>query len=166
MIKVTVDDRLLQRRFTRLAAFIGDRAVVNTKIAIRLYRDVQTNFQDEGVTVTGQRWPDLKLGYRVRVSGRGKRRTTTRQTDYKLLQDTGQLRQSFIFFADRDMAGTGAKRVAWSGKRRPWDLARIHQEGLGNMPQREMLPRKEKALEYAIAIYGDEISKSLRSEGY
>lgn len=144
----------LQRRFSQLAADLKDRRIPNKQISIDLYSFTMRNFQTEGVTVTGARWPELAAG--GRWVGSGPNRYFDRSA--KLLQDTGQLRNSFVPFSDNDMAGVGAQRMSRSDGA-PSDLAEIHQEGLGHMPQREMLPRRQSALEMAVKIYARWVQK-------
>jgi phage gpG-like protein len=84
---------------------------------------------------------------------------------FPILQDTGQLRESFHDFYDADVAGVGARSYVdkkRSGKRRaPTDLAAIHELGSGHVPARHMLPSRDQARDMAIRVYDWYIAREI-----
>jgi phage gpG-like protein len=92
-------------------------------------------------------WVDLVMGGRWK--GKGANRYF--QTDYRILQDTGALRQSFIPLHDENSTGVGAA----SGSEHA-DIAERHQFGdpSGNLPARPMLPEPDAAVRIVSKIYG------------
>jgi len=151
VIRVEVRDAQLQRRLTDLARYIADRNTPNKKASIDLYGFVARNFQQEGALVGG--WAPLAPST---VEDKAKH-------GYSLiLQNTGQLRQSFVPFSDKEQAGVGAQRLSGLSDGRPADLAAIHQEGAGRIPARPMLPSREQALEIGIRVYDLHIEQARR----
>lgn len=157
MIGVDVKATKVQQRLAKLALQIKDRRPINRKVSIALYAKVIRGFQTEGVAITGGRWAALAPATKRWKAKRGYR---------KILQNTGALRGSFTSFYDNDQAGVGAEQLLVSDietkKQRPPDLAKIHQEGRGNVPKREMLPRRTDALNIALKVYRLEIRKIAR----
>lgn len=149
MISVTIDTETLQRKLKELTARIKDPTPANRKAAVQLYAWVMRNFKDEG-GLTDKGWAPLAAGGRWTGKG-GKHRF---DFGARLLQDTGALRQSFEWFADKYRAGVGAKR--YSNPKRPnapEELAKIHQFGTSRIPARPMLPTRKQALEIGVTIY-------------
>ena len=121
---------------------------VNAKIATQLYGYVMNVFAAEGAFDGRARWAPLKAG--GRYSG-GKFRTA-----YKLLQDTGQLRQSYERLFSATEAGVGALASRPHG-----DLAPIHEYGnpSRNLPARPMLPSVDVLKATTLQIYGLEFER-------
>lgn len=95
-----------------------------SKIAVTLDRWVQSNIKTEGGKYGG--WKPFKAGGRYTGSGNNRRLDGSA----KLLRDTGRLASSFIPFSEKNDAGIGT------------DLpyAKAHDEGMGHIPQRKILP--------------------------
>ena len=135
---------------------VGDTTAVNRMIGAQYFAWVQDNFNSQGAK-GGQPWAPLKAGGRWK--GKGKNREF--QTDYKSLQDTGQLKSSFAPFADANQAGVGAR--ASFGV----DYATQHEEGnpARNLPQRKMLMTPAVGLKIATEIYTLRINKLAQQAG-
>lgn len=156
MISVTVDLRRTDAALSRFARSVQDRTTLHRQIAAQLYSWVIQNFEQQGAK--GERpWAPLKAGGRWK--GRGSNRYF--QTDYKILQDTGNLRQSFAPFSDNDSMGVGAR--ASFGV----DYAAVHEQGAPerNLPARPMLPPRDVALRIASDIYGLRLTKLASDAG-
>lgn len=150
MIETRVDARRIQARLAETARKVRDRAPINRKVSIALYNRVLRGFATEGVAIEGSRWRALKPATVKAKARKGYR---------KILQNTGALRGSFTSFYDNDIAGVGAQSLAGALDNRPADLAKIHQEGRGRVPKREMLPRRADATRIALTIYRKEVTK-------
>jgi phage gpG-like protein len=72
---------------------------------------------------------------------------------------TGNLRNSFAPFSDKDTAGVGAR--ASFGV----DYAAIHEEGTDKIPARPMLPPDDVAASYANRIYGMFVKTTVERTG-
>lgn len=99
-------------------------------IAVFLDQWVQRNFRSQGKNAHSSGWKPLKAG------GRWKGRGPTRRLDTsaKILQATGRLRMSFTPFSSEDNAGIGSEL----------SYSKPHEEGLGHLPQRRMLPTQRQ----------------------
>ena len=93
------------------------------RIAVYLDSWVQQNFRGQGSKVGN--WAPLKKSGRPLPNG-GFDQTAM------ILQDTGMLRASVQPFATNRNAGIGSEL----------DYSKKHDEGLGNVPQRRILPRE------------------------
>lgn len=124
-----------------------NRRTVHRQIGERLRGIVLRNFQYE--RNDGNKWAPLKPKTVKRKALDGYK---------KILQNTGQLRQSFDKVWDENKAGVGAK--GFVGGKRPFELAAIHEFGVPQkgIPARPMLPSKALALETAIKVYNKYIS--------
>lgn len=143
------------RKFAR-AMSPESRAIANRQAGVQLHSDVIRTFQAQGATFGRSRWAALKAGGRY-VNTKAKGKTRRFQTHYKILQDTGALRQSFVSLYDSSLAGVGAV----SAKEHA-DLAAAHQFGVPsrNLPARPMLPTEERAMEVVSLVYRRMIEKA------
>lgn len=143
-IKVTTKPSFAQvrNRISRARSNLQQTRTANARIAVFLDRWVQQNFRTEGGNVGG--WEPFAYGGRV-VSG-------GIDVSARLLQDTGRLRSSFVPFQSRTNAGIGS------------DLpySEVHEEGLGNVPQRRMLPREREVRRDVREIYENFVRVSTR----
>lgn len=164
--------------FRRLGLKLEDRRVPNRAVGAQFYAFVIKNFETEGGETREGHWKDLApstiLG-RYRASAGKKRRGTAKAglrlgltgrdiiglsgLQFRILQVTGHLRQSFAPFSDQDEAGVGAR--ASFGV----DYARVHEEGSDRVPQRKMLPDEEQALEIGVRVYGHYVDESIKESG-
>jgi phage gpG-like protein len=151
MLTVEVKAGEAQRKLKRLADTLSDRRQVNKALSVSLWNMVQRNFQTE--SHDGKPWEKLAPST-IRARERKQKKAISR---FKILQDTGALRQSFDFFSDNDLAGVGS--VASKGHA---DLSIIHELGL-RVPARPMLPARAKALAEALNIYGHFVERAVRS---
>lgn len=126
-------------RLQRLASKTSNRIGVNAVVAGKLWSMVMENFKSE--SHEGEPWEPL-------APSTIERRQTKRGGKVAILQDTGQLRQSFESFSNNDLAGVGSV-----SSRKHAELSEIHQEGLGNVPARPMLPSEKRAQAEAVKIY-------------
>ena len=136
----------VKRRVTKARSNLSETQQAHSRIAVFLDRWVQQNFRTEGRNVGG--WDPFAAGGRRLRSG-------DLDTSAKLLQDTGRLRASFVPFSSRRDAGIGS------------DLpySKPHEEGLGHLPMRRMLPKLEEVHEEVTEIYDNFVKISLRPVG-
>ena len=129
-------------RLDAAARDLRDRTAMNRRMAAALYATTMRNFQRQ--SADGEPWAPLKPATVKWKANRGYR---------MILQNTGALRQSFIPFHDRAIAGVGAQ-----SRGKP-DIAAIHQYGSrdGNIPARPMLPGEPVARSMAMKLYGTEV---------
>ena len=146
-----------QRALNKLARQLDDRRTVNLALSVKLQEMVFRNFDTEAHD--GTPWATLAPST---IRWKEKRGYS------KILQNTGALRASFLPFHDNDLAGVGAVSMKGGvpgdppGASRPADLAKIHEEGLGHVPARPMLPGRALALEEAVNIYGWFVERAVR----
>ena len=143
-------DKALRNVLVGLRRPLDNAERTNKKVAIQLYQYVMDVFAAEGAHDGRPAWAPLKAGGRY---SKGRFRTA-----YRLLQDTGQLRQSYEPIYDKTSAGVGS--VA---SRPHSDLAPIHEYGNPerNLPARPMLPSVEVLQSTVLTIYGLEFEKAL-----
>lgn len=136
----------VNRRLTRARSSLQHTESAHSRIAVFLDRWVQQNFRSEGRSVGG--WDPFAAGGRRLRSGE-------LDTSAKLLQDTGRLRASFVPFSSKRNAGIGS------------DLpySKPHEEGLGNLPVRRMLPKIDEVRDDVEEIYDNFVRTSLRPAG-
>lgn len=120
--------------------------------SVFLFKWVQNNFKTEGGK-TEKTWKDLKL--KGRWKGKGKNRYF--QTDYKILQDEGRLRQSFKPFFTKDNAGIGSEL--------PYSKTHEHGDKSKNIPQRRILPKRVEVMPDIYDIFNWFIDKVLKRNG-
>lgn len=147
-IKFTAKPTLAQvkQRIGRAREKLRHTEDAHARIAVFLDRWVQNNFRTEGGNVGG--WEPFAHGGRF-LRGGGI------DTSAKLLQDTGRLRASFVPFKSRGNAGIGS------------DLpySETHEEGLGNVPKRRMLPETRDVRKDVAEIYDNFVRISTRGIG-
>jgi len=142
---------------------VGDTTILNRQIGAKYFAWVEENFETQGAK-GGKPWAPLKAGGRWK--GKGKNRNF--QTDYRILQDTGNLKQSFAQFFDANQAGVGARASFFPSKEGgKGDYATAHEEGdpSRNLPQRKMLMTPAVGLKIATDIYTLRINKLAQAAG-
>lgn len=155
MFEIRVNATESLRRLQKFAATVSpeNRLLLNRKAAVVIYSDVIRTFDAQGATFGRPRWAPLKTTNKGGDTGRWKGRGASRrfETVYKLLQDTGALRASYLPLSDENVAGVGAVSL-----REHADLAPIHQFGAParGLPARPMLPTDERALAVVVDVYG------------
>lgn len=137
-------EKAVAERIERLAGRLKDLRTPNRAVAVQLYQWTIRNFDQEGGLLGG--WIPLRPAT-VRQKARiGKE---------KMLVRTGQLRNSLISFSSNDNAGIGSAL----------SYAKFHQFGAKNLPQREMLPRRETVNDIGLRVYDFYISQQVRQAG-
>ena len=131
-----------KRKVSRVLSTMNPRTA-NKAASVLLDRWVQTNFRLGGRLAGG--WKPFKRGGRIKKG----------QFDpsAKLLQDTGDLRKSFLPFF--------SSRAAGIGSRLPY--AKTHQRGTKNLPARRMLPKPMEVQGQLNRLYGKHVRTSLRA---
>lgn len=145
--EVTVKDDRLKKSSAKLAEArkkMNDLSNPISKSAIFLDQWVQRNFKGEGGKVGG--WVPFAPATLRMIELYDSKRSPA-----KLLQRTGNLRASFLPFTSKNRAGIGS------------DLpyAKTHEEGLGNVPERRMLPKYKEVIKDVNHIMRDHVKKSL-----
>ena len=97
-----------------------------TRASIFLDQWVQRNFKSEGGKVGG--WKPFAQSTLEHIA-----QTDPGRQPAKLLQRTGRLRSTFLPFASDDDAGIGSNLF----------YSKFHNEGLGRLPQRRLLPTRD-----------------------
>lgn len=128
-------------------AKLVDTDKVNRRLSVQLYGLAIRNFNTMGTAGGGKPWQPLKP---ATIAAKRKKGYSA-----KPLIKTGALRQSFMPFHDRRVAGVGSEM----------EIAAYHEEGTSVLPARPMLPTLEKAREYGIRIYDDFVLDSARKAG-
>ncbi|HKJ88814.1 MAG TPA: phage virion morphogenesis protein [Gammaproteobacteria bacterium] len=124
------------------------------QIGVFLDQWVQQNFRTEGAILEDGPWPPFAGGGRVVLTSGG----SFLDSSAKLLQDTGRLRASFAPFASARNAGIGSDVP----------YARAHHEGVGDLPERRLLPREDEVRQPIREIFDGHVEKALaryRSRG-
>ena len=122
----------------------------NMRVSAELYRKTMLNFEAEGGFFTAGGWKPLSPKYLKRKLAQG--------YSPKILHRTGNLRASFEAFADRRIAGVGA-RASYGV-----DYAAVHELGLGNMPRRRMLPTWADVKADIVPIYERAVEQYFKGE--
>lgn len=155
-VQVTVEpsSKELKRRHQERARELSALELPNAKAAIYLDRWVQINFRTEGGNVGG--WEPFANGgrpiYEPRRAAPGqKRKLVGIDTSAKLLQDTGNLRLSFLPFYNARTAGIGSELP----------YSKTHEEGADHVPQRRMLPKRAEVIKPIRQIYRDHVRRAL-----
>jgi phage gpG-like protein len=147
---VTVSPTLesLRNRNKRAVAALGNFKPAYQRIGVFLDQWVQQNFRQEGGVLSDGPWPPFARGGRVVMSAQG----TYLDTSAKLLQDTGRLRASFDPFVTKRNVGIGS------------DLpyARAHHEGIGDLPERRLLPEQHEVRRPVADIFNGHVRDGLR----
>lgn len=137
---------------SRAAAALANTEDANRAISIQYYGWTIRNFDAGGTNQTPPWVPlapstlkqKLRLGY----------------SPLPLLR-TGNLRQSFIGFYDKDKGGVGA-RASYFLKGRAFDYATAHQHGTETIPARPMLPTVDYARKTALDVYRLFVQRSMK----
>lgn len=122
---------------------LDESSAMYARISVWLDRWVQINFKTEGGNVG--RWLPFRAGGR-REAGGGL------DASAKLLQDSGRLRASFLPFHSRRNAGIGSDL----------DYSEVHNEGLGGLPQRRMLPKRVEVIDDVRKIIVQFVRKAIK----
>lgn len=148
-VKMHPDETVLSARLKRVSRAMGDLFPFHKRASIMLDAWVQRNFKTEGGNLTGGKWPAFAYGGRAVKKAKSNAVSIARSSQSlsgsyrgliyidgtaKLLQDTGDLRKSFAPFATAKDAGVGS----WLPYSKP------HNEGLGPLPKRRMLPSESE----------------------
>lgn len=150
IVKPTLEE--LRKRLAKKRAAVTNLRTPYARASVLLDQWVQRNFKTEGGKVGG--WAPFaknKDGIPY-VEVRDPQRAPA-----ALLQDTGRLLASFTPFASKDSAGIGT------------DLpyAKTHHEGLGNVPERQLIPDHNPAykevMRSAREIMADYNAEALRT---
>ncbi len=134
----------LLRRLERFRSRVQRPLEAHREISVAYYQFVIRNFQLEGRLTPGG-WKALRPATIKFKRKRGY---------LKKLVNTGQLKNSFVPFFNKDTAGV----------RSDLDYAADHQFGVPerNLPARPMLPNQKQSAEIAIKIYRKYIDKQVR----
>lgn len=154
-VKVTIRPKVTLNRKTQLAlenlaSKMKHPESANLQVSTYLMRWVNENFRTEGKLVGG--WEPFKQGGR-RLKGGFIDKTA------KLLDDTGQLRASYLPFYNRVNAGVGSELP----------YAEYHQRGTSRgLPSRSMIPKQNDPLvtEKILKIYEVYVLRSGQSLGF
>jgi len=144
LISAQINDRqvaALNRRLDRFADAMKDPTPANREASIAMYGFLIRNFDRAGGLQGG--WTPLSPKTVKEKARIGKERMLVR---------SGALRSSFLPFHSRENAGVGSEL----------EYSKYHQEGTVHIPQREMLPRREKVLEIGLKVYGNYVARESR----
>lgn len=147
--KVTAKNDSLNKAKAKLAEArkqMVDLSNPISKAAVFLDQWVQRNFKGEGAKVGGWapfapatlRWIELY---------------DPERSPAKLLQKTSYLKTSFLPFTSKNQAGIGSD-VPYS---------KTHNEGLGHVPERRMLPKYKEVIKDVNRIMRNHVKESLRA---
>lgn len=129
--QIDILKKRLQKKFKNLTYF----RPLNKQISILFEKWVLRNFKEQGRVRAKPKWAPLKAGGRWKRLPKGSRKFDRRA---KVMQDTGNLKQSFFpGYSDRYKArvSTGVPYAAQ------------HHFGLRGLPERQLVPRKEQVIE-------------------
>lgn len=121
--------------------------LAHKKISIYLDQWTKRNMKSEGGLLSDGAWKPFKAG--------GRRKGGSIDTSAKLLQDTGTLRLSLLPFHNRKTAGIGSSLK----------YAKTHELGLGNVPQRRLLPRDSEVRVGVRDIFKAHVKDSIGGSG-
>lgn len=138
---ITVDIAAVSRMLKSLLQKIGQRQQANRQVSIQMQAFVFRNFQSEGKLVGG--WASLAQSTIAWKRRHGYAR---------MLQNTGETRNSFTGFYSNDNAGVGS----------PLARARWLHEGTGRMPARALLPDRKQVQEIGMKVYEDFIARRIK----
>lgn len=157
-LEITVDLRDADKKLRAFSAQVKKRERINRMIAVQLRNIVMNNFKTE--SNSGIKWARLKAGGRWRTFSGAKGRKRSLDTSARILQDTGNLRNSFIELYTKDLTGVGARAAAGV------NYAIVHEKGSQkkNIPARPMLPTAKQVSDTALRIYSYEVDRVARAE--
>ena len=133
---------------------MGQTETVNRQISVQFYGWVIRNFEAAG----GMQTPPWKA-----LSPRTIREKKRLGYSSQPLLRTGNLRNSFLSFADKEVAGVGARASFFfrgDGKK-PFDYAVAHQQGTASIPARPMLPPEHYVREIALKAYENFVARAV-----
>jgi phage virion morphogenesis protein len=138
----------LQFKFNRLASKIENRRPLMKRIGVVLEQEVATNFKNQAFE--SKPWEPLAPStLDARRTGRG-----ASESEGRILQDTGLLRESIAFQSDNDTVRIGT----------PVEYAPRHQFGIG-VPERKFITSKERGLKIAVDVTEEYIEESIKGSG-
>lgn len=133
----------LQQKFTALAGNVKNLRGLMGRIGVDLLNEVSENFKNEGNE--GDHWTPLTAATIAR------RRNKAKET-IRILQNTGDLRRSFVPDADDSTVRVGS----------PVIYSIFHEEGTDRIPQRKMLPTQKRGLEIALDVTERYVDEKIR----
>jgi len=140
----TTGEKRLQRKFTSLAKGMKNRKPLFKGIGVELINEIGRTFKSQ--TWEGTHWIDIK------PATKASRRRGEGVGSPQILIDTSTLRNSFDVEATNNQVRVGSPlflRKKDTGKVVE-NYGEIHEKGLGNVPQRRMIPSLKRGLEIAI----------------
>lgn len=129
------------RRLERFASAMHDQTPANREASIAMLGYTYRNFDRQGALQGG--WKPLAPSTVKQKQRIGKEQPLVR---------SGHMRAGFTSFYSRDNAGVG-NEVSYS---------RFHHEGTRPMPQRLLLPTREKVLDIGLKVYGNYVAREAR----
>jgi phage gpG-like protein len=147
-VSVTPPLAELRRRHQQALDELKDFRPAYRKIGVFLDQWVQQNFRSEGGILEDGPWAPFARGGRQVMSSSG----AYLDTNAKLLQDTGRLRSSFDPFVTRRNVGIGSDVP----------YARTHHEGIGDVPERRLLPKEGEVRQPIREIFDGHVETSLQ----
>ena len=163
-LSITVNLNGLDKKLRDFASDLKDREPTNRQVSVRLMSLVMKNFSSQ--SNDGNKWAPFKLGGRyissTKVTKRRKKKDEGKRfldKSAKLLQDTGNLRQSFLGLYSKDIAGVGAKASAGV------NYAIVHEKGSTKikLPARPMLPTDKQLQQEFVNVYTSKIRRAERA---
>lgn len=144
LVSVTLNEQqraAVERRLERFAVALTDPTPANREASIAMYGFTLRNFDRQGGLQGG--WAPLAPSTIRQKQRIGKETPLVR---------SGALRASFTSFYSRDNAGVG-NELSYS---------KFHQDGTARMPQRELMPQRDKVLEIGLKVYGNYVQREAR----
>lgn len=163
-LSITVNLNGVDKNLRWFASDLKNGERTNRQVSVRLMSLVMKNFSSQ--SNDGVKWAPFKLGGRyissTKVTKRRKKKDEGKRfldKSAKLLQDTGNLRQSFLGLYDKDLAGVGAKASAGV------NYAIVHEQGSpkNKLPARPMLPTAKQLQEEFVNVYTSQIRRAQRA---
>ena len=146
--QIIIEDKGLkefQNRFNLIAQNIDNTTPLMKLIGVKIYKWIMNNFNTEGNPVGG--WKELSP---ATIMGRRKEGKGA-----KILKDTGLLRDSFNFQANKDVVRIGSPEMK----------AIWHHFGTKRIPKRPIFPPDKIAIEIAIKEAEDFIKRNIKIGG-
>jgi phage gpG-like protein len=145
MITAKIDEAQLarvERKLNRFGKQMADRTPANRQVSIQLYAWCLNNFRGEGSNVGG--WPPLA------ESTIAEKRRIRKE---RMMIRTGQLRNSFNQFYDKDNAGIG-NDVTYS-------IYHHSEKPRTKLPRRQLLPDRDVVLDIGMRVYQNYVARSV-----
>lgn len=136
----------------KAVADLGNTEPVHRQISVQFYSWTIRNFDAAGLM---QNPPWKPLSERTLKQ--------KRRLGYSLqpLLRTGNLRQSFTPYADKRVAGVGARASYVLRNKKRFDYATVHQQGNEHIPARPMLPPVATVQRIAFEAYRNFVARSI-----